>query len=651
MIKLSEHHRRNTHLLWDTYPIIAMDTEYDERKIPFLATTTDEQLVCRVYRLDQATDYLRFKNICENPKIVKVWHQCSADMSALKNIGIHLAEPYEDTLVIASLINENFAKVGLKNLAKIFLRENVQTQKTLKTVINALKKQAKKEGRQFSWRDVPPETMIPYAKDDPLYTMKLFYLWKQAIKEYWETYDFEKQLIPVVVDMVQNGFAIDREFVQKQKTLYEQEMSVSWTKMTEILQRETDMIGFLPSSPKQVCEALLALGAPLTKENKRGFSTDASVLQELAFATSVKSGVGDIGRLPVPKRVNEFVKHLLDFRFYDKHHSTYYAPLIDRYTTEDDIIAHFDFYQSGAKTGRFSAELLQTFPRPEESKRSGHRHEVRRCVKVLPGEIIICIDMDQVEMRLFAHYSNSDRLIEAFATGVDPYVMIARDLFGEDLMRDKKSPIYKALRWLGKKIALGLIYGMGVKKMIWTLVYELPSVASQEVIKEIGMTDNRAYEILQDFHKKYPVKDHMHELTRQIYRTGELVLRIDSPKLFIDRAYRVPQELAYKGINVEIQGTAAYALKASMLRCKKLQKTTPYRKSRTRMIGQVHDELIFYSAWDTGVEQRARELIRAIEDRESFKVPLTASAKVSHRSWGEVKEWDGKISFQELLAA
>jgi len=637
-----------TYKLWSKYPIIAMDTEYDEvTKKPFLATTTDEQLVCQVYRLDKPDEYRAFKRLCENPKLVKVWHQCTADMNSLLNIGITLVPPYEDTMIMASLMNENFARIGLKELARVFLKVETTTQTKLRTVINRLKKKAVKEGRTFSWKDIPLQTMIPYAKDDPLYTMKLFYLWKRGIRDYWGVYEFEKRLIPVIVQMEQNGFLIDRKLVQQRKAEYEAGMVRSYEHMMKVLNTHLEVEGeFNPGSPPQLVQVLEALGAPLVKETKTGYSTDAEVLQELSVAKTIILNKGE-RELQVPRAVNQFVKHVLDYRFFKKHLSTYYLPLLCRYTTPKEHHAHFDFYQSGARTGRFSAELLQTFPRPEEARRSGHKHEVRHCVKVARGEVIVCIDMDQMELRLFAHFANATRLIKAFAMGKDAYVQVSEDLFGKEMMQDPE--LYKVLRWVGKKIVLGIIFGMGKWKMIWTLLYELPNVASRSVIQKIGMNEQRASDTLAQFHAMYPVREHSNALMSEIHKTGELRLDLESPLLSIHRAYRVPQELSYKGVNVEIQGTAAYAIKAAMLRCADRLQEPLFTKRQVRMIGTVHDELIFYAKRDAKLPVIIHRLRKEIEDRVSFRVPLTASPKVSCRSWGAVQEWDGQTKTLEPL--
>lgn len=641
---------KNSYRVWKEYPVVAVDTEYDEQRIPFLATTADESLKPTVYRLLHRAEYMKFKALCENKKIVKIFHQCSADMFALSRIDIALQPPYEDTLIMASLINENYTKLGLKELARIFLREQTHTAKKLESVIKALKNKASVEGRMFSWRDIPDEIIVPYAKDDPIYTLKLFYLWRDEIRKYWSTYEFEKSIISIVVDLQKSGFVIDRTFVYKQMKRYEKEMSSIQKTLKKILRKyRIDCSDLSLRSPKQLSAIFQKLNAPLQKENKTGFSTDAEVLQELAVKKTVKLQRGDRETdIEIPRVVNQVAKYVLDYRFFNKHYSTYYEPLWSYYTSPENHVAFFEFYQSGAKTGRFSAELLQTFPRPEEARRSGHRHEVRRCVTCLPGECIISIDADQIEMRLFGHYTKSKRLIHAFETGLDPYVKISRDLFSQSLMEQSKE-LFKALRWLGKKIALGLIYGMGVKKLMWVMMYELPNIASPHVCRQIDMSEQKARKTLQIFYSLYPVREHMSKLIRQVYHQGELALKIKSPLLYIDRVYRIPHQYAYKAVNVEIQGTAAYVLKAMMKRCHKAIETIPDMwTTNTRMIGTVHDELLFYSSLGAGIEERVRTLIAAMEDHITFRVPITVSAKVG-RSWGDVKEWNTVQSIKQLL--
>lgn len=628
---------------WSKYPIIALDTEYDEKKRPFLATSVDEQLRVQLYRLEVPSDYRAFKHLCERPNIVKVFHQAVADIFALSNIGITVSPPYDDTMIMASLMNEQFSRLGLKELARTFLHDETETQTKLKTVINRMKR---KKGRAFSWRDVPRDVLEPYAKDDPYHTIRLFYLWRDHIKPYRKVYEFERALIDVVVRMQKNGIRIDRTFVNAQIYAY----SKSLLKVEKDIQRFARRYGLGRINPRannDIVKVLQRMNAPLYKETKTGWSVDAEVMQTLA----VKSEIEQRHRvLKVPNVVRDFAKVMMEYRFLSKHLSTYYLPLYEYYTSPNNDIAHFDFYQSGAKTGRFSAELFQTFPRPEVSQRTGKQHEVRKCVIPPDGCVIVAIDKDQVEMRLFAHYSQSARMIKAFETGKDPYVQIAEDLFSKALMEESKE-LFKALRWIGKKIALGIIYGMSAMKLMKTLSLELPNMADEQTVKKVDMSYERSQEILQKFYTLYPVQQYMRRLTQEVYRRGTLTLRIRSPLMDVYRVYHIAQQFAYKAVNVQIQGTAAYVMKHAMMRCDELIRTDELmRKLNVRMIATVHDELIFYVDNKNGVSTCVKNLIDAMEDYQTFFVPITVSAKVSARSWGEVVEWDQKTSIKRMCA-
>lgn len=610
---------------------IAIDTEYANH-IPFLATTVDEDYNSEVYFLEDPADVFRIRRITTDPSIRKIFHQASADIFAFRNIEVPTVPPYEDTMIQASLMNENYAKLGLKHLARLFLGEETEEARTLKQIASKYKRKAEKEDRVFTWKDIPMEYLLPYAKQDPYYTIKLHQLWfPQVMQKYPQLYQFEKSLIPIVVWMQTNGFDIDRDFCKEMIRKYEGEMKRLYTEMCQFLEEnDIDSTGFKPKSTKQLSLIADYLKLPVTKKSPKTqlWKMDAEVLTEL---------------LPH----SPFIRLLVDYRFFHKHNGTYYKPLYREYTSDKSDVAHFLFYQSGPKTGRFSAELVQTFPKPEESKRSGQMHEVRNVVKVRAGKLLVAIDAEQIEMRLFAHFSNSGRMIKGFLEGLDPYVAIAYNMFGEEMVERSKA-FKKALRQIGKRIALGIIYGMGTKKLIWSLVHELSDKMEPEVAKELALDRAKASMILFRFHGLYPVKDYMNKCTSEIERTGVLKLDVESARMAVHREYRIPKDKAYKGPNAIIQGTAAYILKYGMIRtARRIQRE---RWSDVLMRGCVHDELIFTMDADRHADRKIRALKEEIEDKVTFKIPITAQPKVSLHSWGKVKEWDGLTEVLKVAA-
>lgn len=569
---------------------IAVDTEY-EKNIPFIATTTDEQLHSVLYRLDIGKwGKENLRAICESSKINKVFHSATSDIYALSNIGINVVPPYDDTFIMSSLINENFESKKLKSLAKIYLEEPCNESKLLSKLKAKYKREAKKSDKQFSYKMIPSEVLYPYAIKDTEYTMKLFHLFHKPIKQVQQLYDFEKELIPIIVEMQQRGIKINRSLVKRRIKETQRLIFLTRNKLNKELTRNQYTEIFNHNSSHHVRKLLEHLNLFTHKLTKHGdFSTSADVLETFNHPT---------------------IKLILVLRGYEKKQNTYYLPLYEYYTSPTDDRAHFSYWQSGAKTGRMSAELIQTIPKRKEG------NEVRKVFIPEKGYYLLVFDYEQIEMRLFAHFSNCKLLIKDILNGYDPHMGTAKQIFSPEEIKKNNN----ACRQAAKTINFGIIYGMGRGKLTATLKTE-PRVAN---------------ELLANYYKKYPVREYIQSIIGRIYKTGFLDLDIDSSRMQVHRRYHVPQHLAYKGANVEIQGTAAYVMKYGM---KRISDKIKKEKLDIHFLDVVHDEFGFEVS-NAIPKKEAIDLITAeMEDRISFKVPILASAKWSSKSWGELKTW------------
>jgi DNA polymerase-1 len=598
---------------------IAIDTEYDYCS-PFLATITDEEMNTKVYRPKVLSQKRELKIICENRGIRKVFHHATGDMFQLRNLGIEVKGPVECTLIVSNLVDENYKPRNLKKLAQVHLGIDTHESNRLKSTIVKYKKLALKEGRVFKWSDIPEEVMVPYAKRDPEYTLQLWYYWQEPLQESIELYDFEKSLIPLIVDMQTKGLRIDRyrcarisrEYGSKIENLYEQ--------MSKYLVDNHVDLGknFNPRSVPQIQQIILQLDPENTTVKPK---TDKKALALLSMG-------------------NSFFSMISKNRFFTKHKGTYYDPLYDYYTSEKSDIAHFLIYQTGAKTGRFSVELAQTFPKPEENKLAGELHEVRKCIIPRRGKAFLCMDYEQQEMRLFVHYSDCQRMIDIIneksgTKGFDIYIETADVLFGELFQKEK---LRKALRFVTKTTALGLIYGMGVNKMVSSTVGMLYEKFDKGVVEEIGVSNQWAFESVKEFKDLYPVDQFTKECMSELYKTGAMTLEFHSELMNFKRQYHIPRDFAYKTGNAKIQGTAAYVIKSAMKRIDARIEREGWR-GRVDVVLQVHDELIFEVDNNYQFIKHVYETMKEeMDDRVTFKVPITTSGKWSSISLGDVKE-------------
>ncbi len=597
---------------------VAIDTEYDYKQ-PFLATVTDEQLKTRVFKLKVLSDKRKFKKICEDRSVRKVFHNITSDMFALRCIGIQVVPPYEDTMIVSNLVDENFSSRNLKKLVEAHIGEEHAEADRLRFYIKKYREKARREGRPFKWSDIPDDVMIPYAKRDPEDTIKLWYYWKIPLHDYIDLYKFEKSLIPIIAEMQRVGVRIHRKLCLMRSLEYKREAKKLYNEMADYV-KTLGIEEFNPNSIKQIQFIISKLGLDTEINPKTGVpKADKDTLLGLASQ-------------------NKFFALLNSYRFYKKHNSTYYEPLYNYYTSRYDDRAHFGIYQTGAKSGRFSMELAQTFPRPES--KSGLKHEVRKVVIPGEGRVLLCKDYEQQEMRLFAHYSNCTRMIDIINAkggyGVDCYLETAElpEVFG-DLMKNEK--YREPLRWVMKQDLLGMIYGIGTWKLIKQTTHLMLDRFDKEVIDELGIDAVWANHVLLKVKDLYPIEEFMRSKISELYRQGYVRLEFNSPLMKFKRDYRVPRDKAYKAVNIIIQGTAAYIIKHAMLRIdKRLRKEG--LQDKIKMILQVHDELIFEVDENLDLKKVNEILSEEMEDHVTFKIPITTSAKFSSKSWGDVRK-------------
>lgn len=605
---------------------ISLDTEYDYCS-PFLATMTDEELLTRVFRLKVLSQKKELKKICERRDLRKVFHHATGDVFQLRNIGITVADPIECTLIASNLVDENYKSRNLKKLAEVHLGLMHPEANRLKSTIKKYKVKAEKEGRQFKWSDIPDEVMIPYAKRDPEDTIQLWYYWQTPLKESWALYEFEKSIMPLIVDIQLKGLRIDRYRCKRISNEYGRRLEVLYEDMSKYIVDNKLVLGkeFNPRSPKQIQDLIIQMGM--------GDSSDEDLI-------TLKTRMPKTDKIALEKlsRDNKFFGMVMKNRFFTKHKGTYYDPLHDYYTSEQNDNAHFLMYQTGAKTGRFSVELAQTFPKPEENKLAGERHEVRKCIIPRRGKAFLCKDYEQQEARLFCHYSNSKRMIEIIneksgTEGFDIYIPTGELLFGKIFEREK---LRKALRFVAKTNFLGAIYGEGKQKLIRSTVQMLYDKFDRSVVEEIGVNEAWAYDVLQRFYELYPVRQYMNERMSDLYRDGHIELNFNSRLMNFTRKYNIPKDKAYKAVNAEIQGTAAYVIKHAMLRCTERIKRERWQ-NRVDMVLQVHDELIFEVNDDINFIREVDQVMgEEMNDMDTFSVPITTSGKWSAISLGDV---------------
>ena len=428
------------------------------------------------------------------------------------------------------------------------------------------------------------------AACDEAYTIfKLYDYWIKNLDEREQKLvkDIEMPLTIVLAKMEHTGVAIDVEYL-KELSSY----------MTEKLAELEDLIyqlagePFNINSPKQVAEVLFDKLELKTKK-KKSRSTSAEVLEELA-------------------QEYEICEYILQHRKFAKLKSTYTDVLPTLISKRDGRI-HTTYNQALTVTGRLSSSNpnLQNIPiRTEE----GNKIRSAFCAMDKDNSLIMSADYSQIELRLLAHVSGDEHLIHAFTSGEDVHTMTASKVFGVKL-----EEVTKEMRRRAKAVNFGIVYGQ----------------SKYGLAKSIGITNAEAQEFIDKYFETYPkVKEYMnkevefvnaHGYVETIFgRKRYLAAELMSPN------YQIREFAQRAAINQPLQGTAADLIKMAMI---DVQKELETKNLKTKMIMQVHDELVFEVPKDE-LETVKELVLRCMELNQPLKVPLDVDINCSS-SWRE----------------
>ena len=510
-----------------------------------------------------------------NPKIEKVFHNAKFDIQMLKTYGMEVKGPIHDTMIMAHIYNPDESSKQLKRLAEKYLGADAADEK-------ALKEYMRKHKLGMEYAKVPREIMEPYAIKDVEYTMGLYEFYKKKGVLDNPIYKMEMKLMRVLVDMQVRGTLLDLQYLTQQKNLCEARISEILAQIAidfgEVNVLSNKQLGkFLFDDEKVQCNAYSAAGNP---------SLDAYNLRQY-----------DHPIIPFVVELRETSKRL----------NTYIMGLLEGADTEGVI--HCDFYQTGAKTGRFSCRKpnLQNIPR-------GGDVDIRRAFICRPDYTNYYFDYSQVELRVLAHYAMEPKMIEELSRADgDLHGMTAELIFGEDFTKEQ--------RGIAKSINFGIVYGIGPKHFC-------------EVLNEAYPESNYTYSSAKSFidryyHNYYEVRKFTWNVPRTILeRTCE-----DDPKSgyisdIFGRVYTCPKKESYKSVNYLIQGCAAGILKNAMIKVHSL-----LRDTKSNILLTIHDEIVIEMHKDD--EHLIKQIKKMMEDYETFRVPITCNLEKTSTHWAD----------------
>ncbi len=480
-----------------------------------------------------------FKPLLENKKIKKVCQNGKFDISVMRSIGINVENFYFDTM-IASYIIDPDQKHGMDSLSEKYLGYQPIP---LSDLIGEKKDPTK-------LYDVEVDKLSDYAAEDADITYQLYeILSKEIEKENLQkvAYEVDFPLIPVLEDMENEGVKIDKLALDS----FSKELKILITDYTKKIHK---IVGeeFNISSPKQLQVILFEkLGLASGRKTKTGFSTDARALENL-------------------RGEHEIIDIILDYRQATKLKSTYSDSLPNLINPKTGRV-HTDFNQTVAATGRLSSlnPNLQNIPiRTELGK------EIRKAF--VPRDknfVLLSADYSQIELRLLAAICKDEALMKAFKSGDDIHRSTAALVF----MVDPKD-VTPDMRRKAKEVNFGILYGIGP--------FGLKT--------RLGIPQSHAKDIIELYFKTFKnVRSYMSDSVKKAQEKGYAETLLGRRRFLrnINSNNRVVRQFEERvAINMPIQGTAADMIKLAMI---KIHNELEKRKAKTKMVLQVHDELLF----------------------------------------------------------
>ncbi|MFH1654591.1 MAG: DNA polymerase I [Pseudomonadota bacterium] len=505
-------------------------------------------------------------SVLKDSKIKKIGQNLNYDLSILKRIGVEISGVYFDTMLASYLINPS-SEHNLDAMAELYLDHH-----TIK--YSDMVGKGKKE---INFADVDMMKAKDYSCEDADVALRLYEKFSSQIEgTVLEKLNREMEvpLLAVLIDMQLSGMKVDKSKLQSLGSEFERRLEVLSKSIFEIVGSEFNI-----NSPAQLGEVLFSkLGLPGGKRTKTGYSTDQSVLEKLAIDH-------DVANL------------LLEYRTLGKLRNTYVDSLLKLINQKTGRI-HTSFNQTGTATGRLSSSKpnLQNIPvRGEEGKK------IRSCFISEEGFKLISADYSQIELRILAHISENDLLVQAFLDGLDVHSITAAGIFGI-----RVGQVTDDQRSVGKTINFSVLYG------------QTPFGLS----KQLKIPPDEAKDYIDSYFKKYKDVKKLKDKVIKEAKERQYVETMFGRRRYIPDINSQNQNLVQAAervaFNTLFQGSAADIMKMAMI---DVHKGLPKISPKSHMIMQVHDELVIESP-ERDVERVSDFVKERMENIVKLKVPL-----------------------------
>jgi len=529
----------------------------------------------------------KIKPILEDLSIKKVGQNIKFDFIILMQNNIEI-NPIEDTMLISYTLDAGINRHNLDTLSEIHLNHKTISYKDL---VGTGK-------NKLNFSDITLDKATEYAAEDADVTLRLYNHLKSRLDEeklnnVYET--FEKPMVKLLSKLESNGIKVDDLYLKKLSNNFENKLKKIEKEIYLIAGKEFNI-----GSPKQLGEIIYnKLKITKLKKTKKGsLATSANILEDLALAG------------------HKFPNLVLQWRQISKLKNTYSDALQDHISKKTKRV-HTSFLLAATNTGRLASSdpNLQNIPiKSEEGK------EIRKAFIADKKNVLISADYNQIEMRILADMADVKELKKAFKNNEDIHALTASQVFDVPINK-----VDNDLRRKAKTINFGIIYG----------------ITQYGLAKQISVSNQEALDFINAYFKKFPeIKEYMNS-TISVCRKQGYVSNIFGRRIHLrginDKNFSIRSFQERAAINAPIQGSAEDIIRLAMMKINQLIEED--KKLQTKMLLQIHDELIFECLEKDAeyIKKTIKETMASISKSQyhMFSIPLEVNVNSGY-NWGEV---------------
>ena len=528
----------------------------------------------------------KIKPILEDPSIKKVGQNMKYDFIVLKNNEIEV-KPIEDTMLLSYTLDAGSNRHNMDTLSEIHLGHKTIS---YKEIVGSGKK-------KLNFSDIKLAEATKYAAEDADVTLRLYNILLERVnsEKLNKIYEvFEKPMVKLLAKLEMNGIKVDGTYLKRLSKKFEERLKKIEKEIYKISGKEFNI-----GSPKQLGEIIyndLKI-AKLKKTKKGSLATNAKILEDLALTG------------------HKFPNLILNWRQISKLKSTYTDALQDHISKKTKRV-HTSFLLAATNTGRLASSdpNLQNIP-----IKTADGKEIRKAFIAEKNKILISADYNQIEMRILADIADVKELKKAFKNNQDIHSLTASQVFGVSINK-----VNDDFRRKAKAINFGIIYG----------------ITQYGLAKQISVSNEEALDFINSYFKKFPeIKEYMNSTIKTCRKQG-YVSNIFGRRIHLkginDKNFSVRSFQERAAINAPIQGSAADIIRLAMIKIDNLIEED--KKFKTKMLLQIHDELIFECLEKD--EKYVKEVIKktmssiSSSQHHMFSIPLEVTIN-SGLNWGE----------------